>query len=219
MVGGMGWPCMFYRNRYLKLFNILIIMSLNKYLIERGITDLEGNINEVPQQSEELIILSKHVKTAMEIGFNAGHSAELFLKNNPNLTLTSFDLGSHAYVLIAKEYIDKTFPGRHTLIIGDSTMSIPKFIRDHPDTRFDLLFIDGGHDYEIARADIKNCKQLAHKDSIFILDDTHMSEMKGEWNLGPNKALIEFFNDGILKDIKCIDFQPGRGMAVGLYNL
>jgi hypothetical protein len=46
-----------------------------------------------------------------------------------------------------------------------------------------------------------------------------MSEMKADWNLGPNKALLESFNSGLLNDVKCIDFEPGRGMAVGLYNL
>jgi predicted O-methyltransferase YrrM len=194
-------------------------MSLNDFLSENNATLIEGHIDQIPQQVEELVKLSKNSKNIMEIGFNAGHSAEMFLKNNPDLTMTSFDLGQWECVLLGKKYIDKMFPGRHTLIIGDSTISIPKFTRDHPDTRFDLLFIDGGHEYEVAMADIKNCKHLAHKDSIFILDDTHMSEMKADWNLGPNKALVECFNSGLLNDVKCIDFQPGRGMAVGLYNL
>lgn len=194
-------------------------MSLNEYLIEKGVIGLEGNIDEVPAEAIELISLSKDKKTAMEIGFNAGHSAELFLKNNPDLTLTSFDLGAHGYVLFAKEYIDKTYPGRHTLIIGDSTMSIPKFIKDHPQTKFDLLFIDGGHDYEVASADIKNCKHLAHKNSIFIIDDICLRLEHYDFNLGPNKALQEYFNSGLLKNVKCVDFQPGRGIAVGQYNL
>jgi hypothetical protein len=38
----------------------------------------------------------------LEIGFNAGHSAEVFLKNNKDLILTSFDLGEHNYVTTAK---------------------------------------------------------------------------------------------------------------------
>jgi len=195
-------------------------MSLTEYLSKNGLTELEGNIEDVAGQQKELILLSKGIKTAMEIGFNAGHSAELFLKNNPELTLTSFDIGDHNYVLTAKRYIDKTFPGRHTLIIGDSTMTIPKFIKDHPETKFDLLFIDGCHEFDIAKADLENCKHLAKKDSIFIMDDTLFSDIGyGQWNIGPTNAVTELHEKGLLINIKAIDFIPGRGMTVGNYNL
>jgi len=196
-------------------------MPLNEYLLERGISELEGNISEVPDQQVELASFSKNIKTALEIGFNAGHSAEIMLENNPELNLISFDLGDHGYSLIGKQYIDITYPGRHTLIIGDSTMSIPKFIKDFPEKTFDLLFIDGGHDYEVAKADLENCRYLAHKESIFILDDTvmHPDNTYYEYNIGPNRALIELHNKGILNNVRCIDFQSGRGMTVGNYNL
>ena len=195
-------------------------MSLTEYLSEKGVIEIEGNSDNIKEQQDELILLSKNIKTAMEIGFNAGHSAELFLKNNPELTLTSFDIGDHNYVLTGKQYIDKTFPGRHTLIIGDSTMSVPKFIKDHPETKFDLLFIDGCHEHEIAMADLENCRNLAHKDSIFIMDDTVFSDIGyGQWNIGPTNAIIELHEKGLLINLKAIDFIPGRGMTVGNYNL
>ena len=75
----------------------------------------------------------------MEIGFNAGHSAELFLKYT-SAHVTSFDLGDHPYVTHAKEYIDAYYPGRHSLILGDSTVTVPKCIG-----KYDIIFIDGGH--------------------------------------------------------------------------
>ena len=64
-------------------------------------------------------------KSIMEIGFNAGHSALLFLAITPPETkVVSFDLGEYAYVFAAKRYIDSVFPGRHTLVTGDSTNTI-----------------------------------------------------------------------------------------------
>ena len=196
-------------------------MPLNEYLLERGIRDLEGNISEVPAQQVELANLSKTVKTALEIGFNAGHSAEIMLENNTELNLISFDLGDHGYSLTGKQFIDMKYPGRHTLIIGDSRISIPKFIKDFPGKTFDLLFIDGGHEYEVAKADLENCRYLAHKESIFILDDTvmHPGNNMYEYNIGPNKALMELNSKKILTNVRCIDFAVGRGMSVGNYNL
>ncbi len=208
-------------SRHLNNKYVLFIMTLTDYLMERRITVIEGNISQVPYQQEELKRLSKDVKTAMEIGFNAGHSAEIMLENNPDLNLISFDLGAHPYSLVAKEYIDMKYPGRHTLIIGDSRISIPKFIRDFPGKKFDLLFIDGGHEYEIAKADLENCGHLADKDSIFILDDTVINpdNTMYDYNVGPTRALRELNEKKVLCEVKCIDFRPGRGMSVGRYNL
>ena len=96
-------------------------MSITSFLNNKGFISFEGYSQEVPQQVEDLIMLSnKPNLNVMEIGFNAGHSAEVFLKNNTSLTLTSFDLGNHEYVIPAKEYIDATYPNRHNLILGDS---------------------------------------------------------------------------------------------------
>jgi hypothetical protein len=143
------------------------------------------------------------------------------LENNPELNLISFDLGDHGYSLLGKQYIDMKYPGRHTLIIGDSRLSIPKFIKDFSGKTFDLLFIDGGHEYEIAKADLENCRYLAHKESIVILDDTvmHPGNIIYEFNVGPNKALMELNNKKTLIDVRCIDFAAGRGMSVCKYNL
>ena len=98
----------------------------------------------------------------MEIGFNAGHSAELFLKYT-SAHVTSFDLGD-PYVAHAKEYIDAYYPGRHSLILGDSTVTVTNCIG-----KYDVIFIDGGHDYDIALADLQNAKRLARKNTIVIM--------------------------------------------------
>ena len=65
----------------------------------------------------------------MEIGFGAGHSANAILKANPSLTLVSFDIGSNSYVSRAKNFIEQTDPGRHKLILGDSTKTVPQYIQ------------------------------------------------------------------------------------------
>jgi predicted O-methyltransferase YrrM len=194
-------------------------MSITNFLNSRGFHTFEGYSQQVPNQVKDIITLSRDSNIdIMEIGFNAGHSAEIFLQNNPSLTLTSFDLGRHDYLSTAKEYIDKVYPNRHRLILGDSTVTVPKYINDNPDKTFDVIFIDGGHDYSIANADLENCKKLANKDTIVIMDDTiYTNGWEREWTHGPTKTWLEHLNNGTIIEMNRVDYSPGRGMTWGKY--
>lgn len=194
-------------------------MTLNNYLKEKNCNIIEGYSRSCYKETIILQVLASDskIKNILEIGFNAGHSADTFLTYNSNCNLVSFDIGEHSYVKIAKEYIDRTYPARHTLILGDSTKTIPKY---ETDIKFDLIFIDGGHSYEVARADLMNCKRFSHKDTIVIIDDTvHRDDWKMNCTEGPTRAWLEGIKNNIIIEIDRRDFEPGRGMSWGLFNL
>jgi predicted O-methyltransferase YrrM len=194
-------------------------MSITDFLNSRGFHDFEGYSQQVPQQVDDLIKLTdKPNISVMEIGFNAGHSAEIFLKNNKDLTLTSFDLGTHNYVTTAKEYIDATYPNRHKLILGDSRTTIPSYLENNKDTKFDIIFIDGGHEYKIAKADLENCFHFAHEDTIVILDDTIFTEgWEQGWTIGPTRTWTEHLQENKIIELNRKDYSHGRGMSWGKY--
>ena len=193
-------------------------MSIDKYqnLLP---SSREGSCWDSPHQVEALssLIDSSSISFGLEIGFNAGHSADLFLSQNKNLKLISFDLGEHDYVSNGKYYIDNTYPFRHRLILGDSRVTIPNFIKDNPGLKIDFFFIDGDHTKEGAMADINNCMPLATERSLVVLDDTRT---KGDctgavpsWAKGPHDAWNECVRQGIIKETGSVDFPQPNGLA------
>lgn len=204
-------------------------MPLHPHLVENGFTEFEGSLQQVPAQIEwfgKCVRETYRPKTILEIGFNAGHSAEVFLHYSDDTHVTSFDLGEHTYVDCGKKYIDATFPNRHTLILGDSVKTIPEFILAHPGRKFDMIFIDGGHDFETAFADLKNCLPLAHAETLVIMDDTMYYADGRPSDCGPTNAWIHALSIGLIKEVEKgtmenhdsrIMFDYYRGMSLGKY--
>jgi predicted O-methyltransferase YrrM len=193
--------------------------SLTDYLNINNHFNFEGYSQQVTDQTKMLISLTNKPNiNVLEIGFNAGHSADTFLKNNSSLKLTSFDLGAYSYNKTAKRFIDSNYPERHTLIYGDSTKTIPDFINKNPYTTFDVVFIDGGHDYSIVKADMENCMRLSTKDTIVIVDDTIFNkEWIQHYTIGPTQIWTEYLSENKIVELGRLEFGPGRGMVWGRY--
>jgi hypothetical protein len=196
---------------------------LTNYLESKGIHfsyDYEGYSGQFPAEE---VILSHFasrpaVKEIMEIGFNAGHSAENFLLSNPNANVTSFDLGRVNAMQYGKDYIDATYPGRHTLIVGDSRQTVWQYKLDNPNKRFDVIFIDGGHTYDVAKVDIVHSSGLAHSDTIVIVDDImYVSGWEAGWTVGPTKVWEEGKKFGEIQELGRVADRPGIGLVWGKY--
>jgi predicted O-methyltransferase YrrM len=155
-----------------------------------------------------------NARLVAEIGFNTGLSSHAFLEAHPDVEVVSFDLGATRWVPTAKKLIDRRFPGRHTLILGDSRETVPKFKASNPEVAFDLVFIDGGHAYEIARADLVNMHELASDSTAVIMDDLVPQFAFGA---GPTKAWNDAIIEGLVRQEERVRDGRMRGWALGRY--
>jgi Methyltransferase domain len=138
--------------------------------------------------------LTAAMRNVAEIGFNYGDSARAMLSASRDIRVTSFDIGLHDYVWPSKQQVDADYPGRHSLIVGDSRETVPAWTGK----RFDLLFVDGGHTYEAVRADLANAPGVVRPGGLVMIDD--LTPWK-PWGAGPAKAWQEFVASGAIWQI------------------
>ena len=127
----------------------------------------------------------------MEVGINAGHSAAIMLLANPAARFTFFDLCFHKYSVPCFEYL-KALTLYSQLNIGDSRHTLPRYIAEWPDKKFDLIHIDGGHTLEIFRNDLEAARILSTPRTMVVLDDVNPA---GELR----DHLITLFQGGLAK--------------------
>lgn len=178
-----------------------------------GLIPVEGHMTVV-QARFFLRVLHRYpwLTNVIEIGFNAGHSSYLFLSSRPDVRVLSFDLGEGHAVNVAKRLIDQRFPGRHELILGDSRETVPTFADANPGRQFDLIFIDGGHQYEVASSDITNGARFSNPRSLIIMDDVDPTRGYG---VGPASAWGEAVASGLVDQLLLMeDGFPLCGTAV-----
>eukprot|EP01012_Entosiphon_sulcatum_P022879 TRINITY_DN2785_c0_g1_i1.p1 TRINITY_DN2785_c0_g1~~TRINITY_DN2785_c0_g1_i1.p1 ORF type:complete len:228 (+),score=22.00 TRINITY_DN2785_c0_g1_i1:20-703(+) len=125
-----------------------------------------------------------------EIGFNAGLSATLWLAENPSANVLSFDIGRYAYSFRAARYLQRKYPNRLQVVWGDSQVTVPQFQQLHPNYTCQILSIDGGHELDVAKADLSNFHAMADAAGhVATIDDTNCTS---SWCGPVEQALAQF---------------------------
>lgn len=154
-------------------------MTIDEFMRSKGFISQTGYIGESQKKQfgERLAKLSK-VRKIAEIGFNAGHSAECFFENCKDLEVfVSFDINHFSYTKPLAEFFQNLHQNRFFFIEGDSQIKVPEFARYFPSQKFDLIYIDGNHEFENVIGDILNARLLSHQNTILWLDDYNYSSV------------------------------------------
>jgi len=117
-----------------------------------------------------------------EIGFNAGHSALLFLigRQSAPLEMTVFDIGEHRYTKPCLSHIQSRFPSvRVEYVEGDSAATMPAWIARNAGAvgSYDVVHVDGGHTEHCITNDMKNADRLVRPGGLVIVDDTNCAHI------------------------------------------
>lgn len=185
----------------------------------------EGNI----ASSEKAMAMYFHVargptvKTICEVGFNAGHSAALFLNANPQVKVIAFDIGQFPYTRGNLALMKDLFGDRFEYVLGPSETAVPEFHKRRPDVKCDVISVDGDHSTEGTFADLANFRPLASCRNWVLMDDAGWNSTNQAWQKAKDHNLItqvECFADlNPRPDYQFIDFPQNRSWCLGFFNV
>ncbi|GAA1960363.1 class I SAM-dependent methyltransferase [Amycolatopsis minnesotensis] len=177
-----------------------LMWEIYEYVKQRHAPVYEGGATAA--EAVYLQELARRTKAGVvaEIGFNVGFSAMAFLEGLPEVKVVSFEIDRRISVDLAKEFIDARYPDRHELVLGNSLDTLPRYAEDKREQP-DLVFVDGGHDYDVAYADIQNSRKIAKPGAIVVVDD--MVPWR-PWGVGPHEAWYEAVKRGLVEPIEYV---------------
>ena len=161
------------------------LLPIQRFLAERNFEKLEGSLISAEQlhnpAGDSPVYLQKRLNYVMlldqlqcqymmEIGFNWGYSASLLLESSPASSLHSVDIGWHWYTPPTGDLLAAIYPGRFRYTWQDSREALLTEVA--AGNRYDMISVDGGHDYSIARSDIMLSVELLREGGLLMVDDT-----------------------------------------------
>lgn len=167
----------------------------------------EGYAFQVPEQFSDMMNFchSKTFCNVLEIGFLHGSSSLMFLMNT-NANVTSIDRSMNEQ---SEEYLINMFPNRFKMIHGSSKEVLSSLLTEG--VLYDLIYIDGGHEYKTVKDDILACQYLITDECYIIMNDVVTdSDLCMFWNNGPTQVYNEIDKEVYFEKI----YSRGRGLAV-----
>jgi predicted O-methyltransferase YrrM len=135
----------------------------------------------------------------LEIGCDVGNSTTAFLCG-PSLSVTSIDINPRC----ADNFPAEAASGRWRFIAGDSRALTT--INQLTGELFDVLFIDGGHDYETVRSDLSLYSLYVRLGGLILVHDVccpdtfpGVRRAFGEFTPGKKSVREESFGLGVIQ--------------------
>ena len=124
-----------------------------------------------------------------ETGFNAGHSALLYLLSHPTVRYFGFEAEAAPTNFKRKRWASRAalgilaarFPARINVTFGNSHETIVPFFGAKPGLRCDVLSIDGDHTYAGVLADLSQLEPHLRDGGVILADDCEEGNYVSPW--------------------------------------
>jgi len=149
---------------------------------------LNHGLQQVPEEFAHVLWNLFGLKTTkysniLEIGVASGYSVLIFNKFLDVDTFTLIDDGKHKRFSQHKNTLSGI---NYDLFVGDSASEEAVDFVERKNVTFDLIHIDGNHDYDYVIKDFKRYSKFLSDDGVIILHDSlHLD--------GPRRVLIEMY--------------------------
>ena len=186
------------------------------WFYEGHTAQIDGNKNRghvVTPQIRFYSALAEHATTVCEVGFNAGHSAAVFLDASPSVRVESFELGRHPASAPVAAWLHARYQQRLSLHWGDSGLTLPLSA-----CRCDVAIVDGGHKYEHAMSDILNMRRLLARGvrgecGVTVVDDVWLGSEASAMERDVSLAVTHAIAGGIAQQLLRVEQSFSNAMG------
>lgn len=153
---------------------------------------------------------------ACDLGFNAGHSAIMWLEGTSARRSYEFDEMAYSHSAAARAFVQRSYPGRTRFFVGDTTETFAAYadaVEDGCMPPCDLVMADAGHQERYAYQDFFNAVRAAHgpgsrRRTVFVADDV-TRRFPGAFS-----AWQHFKADGAVRERNCTALRAGNGVGL-----
>lgn len=167
---------------------------LNTHKSGEGFWGCNGQDPEIFRHIIEGVYETYNIDHILEIGFNIGCSASMWMEWHPEQTvkLTAVDICKHSATVPASQTVSERYGDRFRFFGSNSLEAKPLLEGTH----YDMAFIDGDHSYDAVIADTKMAIELGA--SVLLYDDWHEKDTKHNGVNGVKHATITLEEEGLM---------------------
>ena len=185
----------------------------NYHTSKEGYWGCNGQDPEIFRHIIEGVYETYEINHVLEIGFNIGCSASMWLEWHPQQTvkLTAVDICKHGATVPAAQTVQERYGDRFKFFCSDSKLAKPLL----EGMTFDMAFIDGCHGYESVVSDTKMSIELGA--SVLLYDDWHEKDTKSSGTNGVKHATTDLEEEGIIQ-LEKVYYIEGVPSQVGVFK-